>query len=119
MDRRNFLAATGTVVATAALAGCGGSGGGGITGGLEIADVTAETTSFGNVDMQVVVENTAGSEKSGTLRGVVDVEGGDTYEQTRSVTVSANSDNSYRLKFDIALSESLSADAYEYSAEIQ
>lgn len=37
MDRRDFLTATATVVATAALAGCGGSGGGGITGGLEIA----------------------------------------------------------------------------------
>ena len=117
-DRRSVLGsvATGTV---ALLAGCSGSGGGGIVGGLTIDDTSAETTAFGNVVLTVAISNTSGSSKTSTLIGQVDVSDGDTYTENREITVPGDDSNTYELEFDIDFSESLSASEYEYSAHLE
>lgn len=111
LRRRTVLGGIGTAAAST-LAGCLG-------GGLEIDDVDARTTSFGNVILTVAVSNGNGSSEDGTLVGQVDMSGGDTYTERRDVTVTGDGSNTYELEFDIAISESLSAAEYEYSAELE
>jgi len=115
MQRRSYLklSATGLVTSTVGLAGCGSPG------GLEIADTEAQGTALGNIEVTALVENTAGSSQDGELVTQVDIEGGDTYTERESVTVAGDSSNSYTHTHDIAVSESLSAERYEYSASIE
>jgi len=116
MKRRHVLRASGAGVTAAAvgLAGCGG-----FLGGLEVASVESRTTALGNVEVSVVVENTSGSSQTGELVTQVDVEGGDTYTERQEVTVPGNAENSYAVTHDLSLSESLTADSYEYNASIE
>lgn len=99
----------------AAVAGCSS----GIGGGLSVETVNARSTSFGNIVLTVSVSNSSGSSKSRTLIGQVDVSGGDTYTKRRTITVTADSSNTFELTFDIALSESVSASQYDYSVELE
>lgn len=118
-DRRAVLKGAG-VATMAVIAGCSSSGGtGGIGGGLSVESVDSQTTSFGNVVLTVSVANSNSSSKSSTLMGQVDVSGGDTYTKRRDITVTGDSSNTFELEFDIALSESLSADQYEYTAQLE
>jgi hypothetical protein len=95
-----------------------GGGGLGPQPNLQIAGTDSRTTTFGNVELLVEVSNTGEKDGSATLEGVVDVQGGDTYRETREVSVSAGGSNSYTLEFDIDLGESLSASSYEYEANL-
>jgi hypothetical protein len=122
-SRRGIIKYT-VPLAAAVLSGCseitGGDGGGGIgpQPNLQVTGTDAETTAFGNVRMLVQVTNSGEEDGSGTLEGVVDVQGGDTYRQSRQVSLDAGMSNSYTLEFDIDLGESLSASSYEYRAEV-
>jgi len=118
MHRRRFLGAAAAAFAVP-LAGCSDSPGGGLDGGLEVTDVQSSTTLAGNVDLSVQVSNTSSESASATLYGEVDVDGGDTYTESRSVTVSPDGSNSYELSFDIDFSESLSGSSYEYEAWVE
>lgn len=100
--------------ASVALAGCSS-----VTGGLKVQGVDAAGTAFGNVNMAVQVENTASDSKSGTLVGQVDMNGGDTYTEQRSITVNGGTSNTFELSFDIGLDDSISSGSYEYSAQIE
>lgn len=117
--RRSIIRGAGAAT-IAVTAGCSGSGdGGGIAGGLSVDSVDSQVTAFGNVVLTVTVSNDSDSSKSKTLMGQVDVSGGDTYTKRRDITVSGSSSNTFELEFDIAASESLSADRYEYTAELE
>ncbi|WP_256393592.1 hypothetical protein [Natronoarchaeum rubrum] len=118
MHRRRFVRVA-TAGLAVPLAGCSDSPGGGLGGGLEVTDVQSSTTLAGNVDLSVQVSNTSSDSASATLYGEVDIEGGDTYTESRSVTVSPDGSNSYELSFDIDFSESLSASSYEYQAWVE
>lgn len=113
-NRRSVV--SGVCATIGALAGCSSSG---LGGGLSIENVNAESTSFGNVVLTVSVSNSSSSSKSSTLLGQVDVTGGDTYTKRREITVTGDGSSTFELTFDIALSESLSATEYEYSAELE
>lgn len=89
-----------------------------VTGGLEVSSTDSRTTAFGNVEVLAVVENTSGDTKSGTLQTQVDIQGGDTYTERENITVMGESSNSYTITHDVGLGDSLSAESYEYSAEI-
>lgn len=102
----------------AALAGCSGRLRA-VTGGLKIENVDSRTTSLGDIVLTVTITNDSGSSKSSTLIGQVDISGGDTYTQRRDVTVTGDSSNTFELGFDVALSESLSANQYEYNTELE
>lgn len=117
-DRRSVLSgvAMGTVTL---LAGCSGDGDVALGGGLTIDDTSAETDAFGNVVLTVAVSNTSGSSKSSTLIGQVDISEGDTYTETRDISVAGEDSNTYELEFDIDFAESLSANQYEYSARLE
>lgn len=116
MNTNRRAVVSGVWTTLAALAGCSSSGFG---GGLSIETVEAESTSFGNVVLRVSVSNSSGSSKSSTLLGQVDVTGGDTYTKRRDITVTGDSSTTFELTLDIALSDSLSASEYEYSAELE
>ncbi len=119
LNRRTVISNAGVGV-LATVAGCSGSDGtGGIGGGLSVESVNAQTTSFGNVVLTVSVSNSNSSSKSSTLVGQVDVSGGDTYTERREITVTGDSSSSFELEFDIAISESLSSDQYEYDAQLE
>lgn len=114
MERRKYLkSATGIAISVVGFAGCSA------LGGLEVESVNAQTTTFGNVKLQVVVANNSSDTESGTLVGQVDIKGGDTYTEQQSVTVPGNAANSYTLSFNIGLGDSLTADSFEYSAQIE
>lgn len=116
MERRQFVQVV-TASAVTSLAGCAGSGLG--ESSLEVSDVDAHNTSFGNVIVRAMVVNNSSDSLSGTLYGEVDVQGGDTYTRTRPVTLAPNDSSSYKLEFDINISESLSGGSYEYSAWVE
>lgn len=97
-----------------AIAGCAGGG-----SSLSVEDIQAQNTSFGNVIVAVLVANDGSESGSGTLIGQVDMDGGDTYTESRSITVASGDSNTYELEFDIDLGESLSGGSYEYSARIE
>ncbi|SNZ12417.1 hypothetical protein SAMN06269185_1713 [Natronoarchaeum philippinense] len=118
MHRRQFVAAA-SVGFTSILAGCSDEPGGGIDGGLEVTDVTASNTIAGNVELGVLVSNSSSESASATLYGEVDVEGGDAYTESRSITVSPDGSNSYELGIDVAVSDSLSGSSYEYRAWVE
>lgn len=115
MERRKFLqlSASGLTVSTIGIAGCGA------IGGLEIADMDSQTTALGNIEVLALVENTGGSSQDGELVTQVDIDGGDTYTEREVVTVAGDSSNSYTHSHDISFSASLSAERYEYSANIE
>lgn len=117
MNRRRFVGVAAAGLAPA-LAGCSGTGGG-IDGGMEVTGVDASNTLAGNVELNVTVSNTSSESASGTLYGEVDVEGGDTYTESRSITVSPDGSNSYTLGVDVSASDSLSGASYEYRAWVE
>jgi len=115
IQRREFVSKAGAAGITSSLgllAGC-------ISSGLQVEDTDARVTTFGNVIVRVLVANDSSSSKSATLIGQVDVKGGDTYTQRRDISVTGDGSNTYDLEFDIAMSDSLSASEFEYSAEIE
>ncbi|MFC7077752.1 hypothetical protein [Haloarcula halophila] len=116
MERRHFLKLTGSaLLATSSIlvSGCSAFG------GLEVSSVNADTTALGDIEVLVVVENTASSSRDRELTTQVDVQSGDTYTQSEEITVPGESENSYRHTHDLALSESLSADSFDYSASVE
>jgi len=112
MHRRGFVSILGATI----LAGCSALGQLGEP--LEITDAETESTALGNVIANVTIENTISETHSGTLIGQVDVDGGDTYTESRQITVPGDETNSYRLEFDIDVRDSLSGSQYQFSAEI-
>lgn len=114
MNRREFgLKSALAIGGIATLAGCSEVADD-VTGGLEIADTQSGTTAFNNIRVVVLVQNTASGSRSGTLIGQVDIEGGDTFTERRSITVPGEGSNSYELGFDIDLSDQISGGQYRY-----
>lgn len=115
MERRTVCRTiiTGGLGATTAIAGCSS-----LLGELEVTNIEAASTPFGNVELLVTVENTAFTTRSGELTGQVDIEGGDTYTKSRSIQIQADDTNEYTFEFDIALGESLTGSSYTYDAWI-
>jgi hypothetical protein len=112
VNRGALLAAgTGGVVA---VSGCSM-----ITGGLEVTEVTPESTAAGNVVLHATVENSASETKSGTLSGTVDVQGGESYATSREVALEGGQSDTFDLEFDIEFSDSLTEDRYTYSASME
>lgn len=101
----------------AVLPGCASSSS--LGSSLEVSDTDSSTTMGGNIRLRAMVVNDSSDSASGTLYGEIDVQGGDTYTKTRGVTISPNRSNSYDLKFDIRLSESISGARYEYTAWVE
>jgi hypothetical protein len=122
MRRRKIVKGFGITAGSVFLAGCSDimeSAGFGEQSDLEITDTDAQTTTFGNVRVGVMVANRGEKSGSATLVGQVDVQGGDTYTKRRDISVPAGDSNSYTLEFDIDLTESLSADRFQYSARLE
>lgn len=122
-SRRAFLIGS-IVPATGLLAGCSaveealpiGDDG---ESDLQITGTDSRGTSFGNIELGVRVENTSSDTQSGTLVGQVNVDGGDTYTQSRSITVPGGQANTYTLGIDIPISRSLAGGSYTYDAWLE
>lgn len=101
------------VAATIPLAGCvAGSG-------MDIEDVDTRTTTFGNIIVAVLVVNRTDEKQSETIVAEVDIDGGNLYTERKTVSLPPNTKDKVEIKFDIDLSESLSATRYEYNAEFE
>lgn len=117
MKRRKILKnSSKLVVASGALvlAGCSS-----VFGGLEIVESNSEVTNFGNIVVRVLVNNSGSSSATATLVGQVDIQDGDTYTESRSITVLGGESNTYILRFDISLGDTLSGNMYEYSVWLE
>lgn len=122
MERREVVKGFGVILSSGFMAGCselGESTGLVEQSDLQISDTEAQSTTFGNVRLGVMVVNRGEKSGSATLVGQVDVQGGDTYTNRREITVAAGDSNSYMMEFDIDFSESLSAEKYQYSARLE
>lgn len=111
MKRRQVLKnSTRVAVASGALilAGCSS-----VFGGLEIVEFNSEVTSFGNIVVRVLVNNSGSSSAGARLVGQVDIQDGDTYTESRNITVLGGESNTYILRFDISLGDTLSGERYE------
>lgn len=73
----------------------------------------------GNVIVAARVSNGSSSAESGTLRAEVDLQDGETYTQTKQITVDGDSTEDFEVKFDIPIGDSLSGARYDYDAEIE
>ena len=83
-----------------------------------MTDVEASTALAGVV-LHVTVANNSSSSAAGTLYGEVDVHEGDAYTESKSITVSPNGSNSYRLAFQFDLADSLSDAEFDYEAWVE
>lgn len=96
------------------LAGCGSAG-----GGLEVVDQNARTTSFGNIEIEALVENSGSDVENGTLVGEVTLNEGRNYAETRDITVPSDTTQTYEIGIDIEITDSLSGSRFEYRAYIE
>ncbi|WP_248516693.1 hypothetical protein [Salinarchaeum laminariae] len=90
-----------------------------VSGELKVVSRDSRNTAMGNVEIGAQIQNTGSDSKSGTLVAQVDVEGGDTHTQRKSVTVPGDQLRSYTVSIDIPMSDSLTGFEYRYDAWIQ
>lgn len=109
--RRTIIKSMGTLP-IAALAGCLG-------GGLEVESVTSRDTVAGNVIVTARVTNDSSSPESGTLLAEVDVQNGEMYTHRKDITVDGDGSETFEIKFDIPMGDSLSGFQYDYDAKIE
>lgn len=115
MNRRGFGKVALATIGSISIAGCSEVAG----GSLEVSDMDSHSTTWGNVVIRAMVVNNSTDSISGTLFGEVDVRGGDTYTESRSILVRGNDSSSYKLEFDVRAGESISGAQYEYSAWVE
>lgn len=123
MNRRTIIATTGAMFGGLALAGCSTNSISEqvrqVRSDLAITDQDSQTTTFGNVEITVRVHNSGEARGSKELHAQVDVQGGDTYHKSRSITVSPGDYNDYHFEFDIEASGPLSGASYTYEAWLE
>jgi hypothetical protein len=109
--KRSGIAATGIL---AAFAGCGSK-----INGLEVVNMDARQTTFGNVKLFATVENSGSDMAEGTLIGEVDMEGGRLYTRSREIFLDGEERRQFTLKFDIDMGDSVNAERFKYKASIE
>ncbi|MFC7043836.1 hypothetical protein [Halonotius sp. GCM10025705] len=124
-----MIKSAGCVCGISVIAGC--STGGGPDSGIEeevqeqvgpdltVTGDTAETTTFGNVEIATRVCNEGAERGSATLWAEVIIEGGETYQESRQVAMGVDECRDFEFGFDIPATTSLSGASYSYQTWVE
>lgn len=84
-----------------------------------MADVQAESTTFGNVRIRATIENRSSSTENVTLVGEVELDDGRVFTGSERISIPGETRTTEAVTIDIPLSDSLSGVTYTYDAWIE